>query len=91
MFTFPDDRNDVNYKNIVERMLKAFEEQCFNMSLKLHFLHSHVVYSPKTRGPITRSRMKGLTKISKTPKEDIKENEIPIRTGAIIVFMCLDV
>lgn len=62
-----------------------------NMSLKWHFLHSHVVYSPKTRGPITRSRMKGLPKVSKTPKEDIKENEIPIEISATIMFMCLDV
>lgn len=72
-------------------MLKAFEEQSSNMSLKLHFMHSHIVYSPKTQGPIMRSRMKGLTMISKTPKEDIKKSEIPIKTTAIIGFLCLDV
>ena len=35
-----------NYK-IVKRMLNAFANQGWNMSLKVHFLHSHVDYFPE--------------------------------------------
>ena len=35
-------KKDENYKKIVERMLTAFQAQGCNMSLKVHFLHSHI-------------------------------------------------
>ena len=41
-------KND-NYK-IVERMLTAFQGQGCNMSIKVHFLHSHVDYFPENLG-----------------------------------------
>ena len=39
-----------NYNKIVKRMLNAFQAQGYNMSLKVHFLHSHVDYFPENLG-----------------------------------------
>lgn len=47
---FLGNRKDANYKEIVDRMLNAFKVQGCNMSLKVHFLHSHVDYFPKNLG-----------------------------------------
>lgn len=41
---------DPDYKNIVQCMLTAYKEQGCKMSLKVHFLHSHVDYFPKNLG-----------------------------------------
>jgi len=41
---FLENKKDNNYKQIVKRMLKAFQAQGCKMSLKVHFLHSHVNY-----------------------------------------------
>lgn len=38
---------DPNYKNIVKSMLLAFQKLGCNMSLKVHFLHSHFDYFPE--------------------------------------------
>ena len=37
---FLGNRKSPNYKELVERMLTAYEAQGCNMSLKVHFLHS---------------------------------------------------
>lgn len=47
---FLGNRRDENYKDIVTRMLNAFKEQGCNMSLKVHFLYSHVNYFPENLG-----------------------------------------
>ncbi|KAJ8723247.1 hypothetical protein PYW08_003159 [Mythimna loreyi] len=39
-----------NYKTIVQRMLAAYEAQGCKMSLKVHFLHSHIDYFPENLG-----------------------------------------
>jgi hypothetical protein len=36
-----------NYKNLVENLLLSYEELACNMSLKIHFLHSHLDFFPK--------------------------------------------
>lgn len=41
---------DPDYKNIVQCMLTAYKEQGCKMSLKVHFLHSHVDYFPENLG-----------------------------------------
>ena len=45
---FLGNMNYADYKNIVERMLTASEAQGCNMNLKVHFLHSHLVYFPES-------------------------------------------
>ena len=47
---FLGNRKAKNYKEIVNRMLTAFQAQGFNMSLEIHFLHSHVDYFPENLG-----------------------------------------
>ncbi|GBM78010.1 hypothetical protein AVEN_13028-1 [Araneus ventricosus] len=51
-------------KNIVQRMLIAHEAQGCKMSLKVHFLHSHIV----------KSRVKGFTRMSVISTDDTKED-----------------
>jgi len=40
-------RKDDNYKRILGRVLIAHEAQGYQMSLKVHFLHSHLEYFPQ--------------------------------------------
>ena len=42
-------KND-NYKKIVKNMLQTFQEQSCLMSIKLHFLHSHLEHFPENLG-----------------------------------------
>ena len=42
-------KND-NYKKIVKNMLQKFQEQGCLMSIKLHFLHSHLEHFPENLG-----------------------------------------
>ena len=44
---FLDDTKDSEYKIIVENMLACFEALGYRMSLKVHFLHSHLDYFPQ--------------------------------------------
>ncbi|GBN38372.1 hypothetical protein AVEN_213581-1 [Araneus ventricosus] len=37
-----ENTNDPLYKTIAQRMLTAYEAQEYEMSLKVHFLHSHI-------------------------------------------------
>lgn len=37
-----------NYKAIVTDLLKKYQQMGVNMSLKIHFLHSHLDFSRKT-------------------------------------------
>jgi hypothetical protein len=48
---FLGNTKDSNYTNIVNKMLDAFKDLGCNMSLKLHFLHSHLDYFPKIFDP----------------------------------------
>lgn len=59
---------DPNYRSIVERMLHAFEQQGCRMSLKVHFLHSHVNYFPENLGDVSEEQGERF-------HQDIKEME----------------
>ena len=37
-----------NFSKLVESLLQAFYNLCCNMSVKVHFLHSHLEYFQKT-------------------------------------------
>jgi hypothetical protein len=47
---FLGNNKDPNYKNIVETMLESFKKLVCNMSVKVHFLHSHIEYFPENLG-----------------------------------------
>lgn len=47
---FLGNTKDPNYKTIVQRMLAAYKAQGCKMSLKVHFLNSHIDYFPENLG-----------------------------------------
>ena len=47
MKIFWGSRKSQNYKDIVENLLSPFEKMGYNMLLKLHFLYSHLNFSPE--------------------------------------------
>ena len=53
---FQGNRKAKNYKEIVNRLLTVFQTQGCNMSLKVHFLHSHVDYFPENLGPYSEEQ-----------------------------------
>jgi hypothetical protein len=42
-----------NYQEIVERLLQSYEAMGCNMSLKIHFLHSHLDFFPQNLGAVS--------------------------------------
>jgi hypothetical protein len=42
-----------NYQKIVERLLQSYEAMGCNMSLKIHFLHSHLGFFPQNLGAVS--------------------------------------
>ncbi|GBM63265.1 hypothetical protein AVEN_110948-1 [Araneus ventricosus] len=47
---------DPLYKTILQRMLTAYEAQRCKMSLKVHFLHSHIVCFPESLGAFSEEQ-----------------------------------
>lgn len=47
---FLGNNKDPNYRNIVANMLEAYKELGCNMSMKIHFLFSHLDYFPENLG-----------------------------------------
>ena len=42
-----------NYKENVEQMLQFYKEMDARMSLKMHFLHSHLEFFPENNGDVS--------------------------------------
>ena len=59
---------DPNYKNIVEVMLEKFRKLGCNMSVKVHFLHSHLDFFPENLGCVSEEQGERF-------HQDIKEME----------------
>jgi len=53
---FLGNRKDPNYVQIVETMLRKFQQLGCNMSLKVHFLHSHLDYFPANLGAVSEEQ-----------------------------------
>ncbi|GBL97140.1 hypothetical protein AVEN_144588-1 [Araneus ventricosus] len=47
-----------NYRQIVNNLLKAYKTMGCNMSLKIHFLHSHFGFFPKNLGSVRDGSIK---------------------------------
>ncbi|CAH2095971.1 unnamed protein product [Euphydryas editha] len=65
---FLGNNKDPNYKQIVKRMLKSFQALGCLMSLKVHFLHSHLDYFPDNLGDVSEEQGERF-------HQDIKEME----------------
>lgn len=53
---FLGNKKSVDYKNIVGAMLTNFQKLGCNMSIKLHFLHSHLDYFPENLGEVSEEQ-----------------------------------
>ncbi|GBL88376.1 hypothetical protein AVEN_103032-1 [Araneus ventricosus] len=54
--SFLGNKTDPNYKSIVEEMIKNFKILGCSMSLKVHFLYSHLDYFPETLGEVSEEQ-----------------------------------
>ena len=50
---FLGNRRDYNYVNLVNRLLESFHKLGCNMSIKVHFLHSHLDEFPANLGDVS--------------------------------------
>lgn len=53
---FLGNRKSANYKEIVDEMLKNFHKLGCNMSMKIHYLHSHLDYFPENLGAVSEEQ-----------------------------------
>ena len=51
--TFLGNRKADNYKDIVQKLLDNFQALGINMSIKVHFLHSHLDRFPENLGDVS--------------------------------------
>ena len=65
-----------NYKEIVRKMVRGFGEMGVNMSLKIHFLDSHIDFLP--------SNLNDFTRISPQLKIALKEKILAICWQSIV-------
>ncbi|GBN99749.1 hypothetical protein AVEN_123600-1 [Araneus ventricosus] len=52
-----EDTKDPVYKTIVQRMMATYEAQGCKMSLKVHFLHSHIDSFPENLGAYSEEQV----------------------------------
>lgn len=69
---FLGNTKDPNYKTIVQRMLAAYEAQGCKMSLKVHFLNSHIDYFPENLGAYSEEQGCDFTRMSVISTEGTK-------------------
>lgn len=50
---FLGNHKDPNYKSLIDSLLVAYEAMGCNMSLKMHFLHSHLTFFPDNLGDVS--------------------------------------
>ena len=53
---FLGNKRSSNYVEVVNEFLEAYEEMGCNMSIKIHFLHSHLEFSPNNLGQLRDER-----------------------------------
>ena len=50
---FSGNRRAQNYEELVNNLLQSYQILCCNMSLKIHFLHSHLDFFPENCGEVS--------------------------------------
>ena len=58
-----------NYKELVRNLLCAFQKLDYNMSVKVHFLHSHLDYFPENLGAMSEQQGECFHQDIKTMKK----------------------
>ncbi|KAI6647417.1 hypothetical protein LOD99_12413 [Oopsacas minuta] len=79
-----------NYHNLVKGMLKNFHSLGTRMSIKLHYLYSHLERFPENLGDLAKNRASDSTKISGLWRNGTKEDGMltcwQITAGALCVI-----
>ena len=70
--SFLGNRKADNYKDFVQKLLDNFQALGINMSIKVHFLHSHIDRFPENLGYVSHEQVKGFIKTFKLWKSDIR-------------------
>jgi len=68
-------RRAQNYDELVNNLLQSYQKLCCNMSLKIHFLHSHLEFFPENFGAVSDEHGEHSIKTFLQWRRDIKENE----------------
>ena len=71
---FLGNQKDPNFKRIVRKMLTKFKDLGCSMSLKVHFLASHLDCYPENLELLAKSKGKDFTKISRKWNEGTRED-----------------
>ena len=51
-----------NYQDVVQDVLTSYKAMGYNMSLKIHFLESHLDFFPENLGEVSDEQVKDFTK-----------------------------
>ena len=69
VINFLDNTKAGNYRVLVSKLLQAFQILGSNMSVKVHFLHSHVDYFPDNIGAVSEEQGERFHQDIKTMEE----------------------
>ena len=64
----------LNYVELVENMLRKYQEMGANMSIKVHFLHSHLDRFPENLSDFSEEQGERFHQDIKVWRRDIKED-----------------
>ena len=66
-----------DYQACIEKLLKSYEDMGCRMSLKIHFLHSHLNFFPPNLGAVSDKHGENSTKTLRRWRATIKANGTP--------------
>ena len=66
-----------DYQACIEKLLKSYDDMGYRMSLKIHFLHSHLNFSPPNLGAVSDEHEEIFTKTLRRWRATIKANGTP--------------
>ena len=69
---FLGNKRNQNYKELVKKLIKSYQNMSCRMSVKLHFLCSHLDFFKKILVTLVRSMVRDFTRILNPWKNDIK-------------------
>lgn len=76
-----------NYKDLVEDLLQNFKNLGCRMSLKIHFLHSHLDFFPKNLGDVSDEQRERFHRDIRTMEERYHGKWDPSMTGDYCWFL----
>ena len=75
MKNFLENRKAPNYREIVGELLQSYQDMGCNMSLKIHFLDSHLDFFPDNLGAVSEEHGNVSIKTWKRGTRDIEVQE----------------